>query len=61
MWFEHVTLLDLTVKGLLIGIVASAPMGPVGVLCIQRTLNKGRHYGMPPSATSSTLWPQASA
>lgn len=46
MWFEHVTLLDLTVKGLLVGIVASAPMGPVGVLCIQRTLNKGRWYGM---------------
>lgn len=30
---------------MLIGIVASAPMGPVGVLCIQRTLNKGRWYG----------------
>lgn len=46
MWFEHVTLLDLTVKGLIVGMVASAPMGPVGVLCIQRTLNKGRWYGM---------------
>lgn len=46
MWFEHVTLLDLTVKGLMVGIVASAPMGPVGVLCIQRTLNKGRWYGL---------------
>ena len=23
----------------------SAPLGPVGVLCIQRTLNKGRWYG----------------
>ena len=46
MWFEHVTLLDLTVKGLLVGIVASAPMGPVGVLCVQRTLNKGRWYGL---------------
>lgn len=29
----------------MIGIFASAPMGPVGVLCIQRTLNKGRWYG----------------
>lgn len=46
MWFEHVTLLDLTVKGLIIGMIASAPMGPVGVLCIQRTLNKGRWYGL---------------
>jgi threonine/homoserine/homoserine lactone efflux protein len=25
--------------------LASAPMGPVGILCIQRTLNKGRWYG----------------
>lgn len=46
MWFEHVTLLDLTIKGLIVGMVASAPMGPVGVLCIQRTLNKGREYGL---------------
>ena len=30
---------------MLIGIIASAPMGPVGILCIQRTLNKGRWYG----------------
>ena len=30
---------------MLIGISASAPMGPVGVLCVQRTLNKGRWYG----------------
>lgn len=33
------------VKGAIIGILASAPMGPVGVLCIQRTLNKGRWHG----------------
>ena len=38
-------LLDIVFKGLLIGIIASAPMGPVGVLCVQRTLNKGRWYG----------------
>lgn len=29
-------------SGLLIGIFISAPMGPVGMLVIQRTLNKGR-------------------
>lgn len=39
------TIFDLLVKGILIGVVVSAPMGPVGVLCIQRTLNKGRWYG----------------
>ena len=41
----QIDILDLIFKGILIGIIASAPMGPVGVLCIQRTLNKGRWYG----------------
>lgn len=41
----HIDILALVFKGMLIGIIASAPMGPVGVLCIQRTLNKGRWYG----------------
>ncbi len=41
----EVTILDLLIKGFIIGIVVSAPLGPVGVLCIQRTLNKGRWYG----------------
>lgn len=45
MWLEPVNIIDIIVKGMLIGIFASAPMGPVGVLCIQRTLNKGRWYG----------------
>ena len=31
------TILDILVKGFVIGIVVSAPLGPVGVLCIQRT------------------------
>ena len=42
----QVTTLEVVVKGVLIGLVASAPMGPVGVLCVQRTLNKGRIYGL---------------
>ena len=37
--------IDLAVRGMVVGIVASAPMGPVGVLTVQRTLNKGRWYG----------------
>lgn len=41
----HIDILDFIYKGILIGIIASAPMGPVGVLCVQRTLNKGRWYG----------------
>ena len=41
----HIDILNFISKGMLIGIIASAPMGPVGVLCVQRTLNKGRWYG----------------
>lgn len=41
----HLDVLNWIFKGILIGVLASAPMGPVGVLCIQRTLNKGRWYG----------------
>ena len=36
------SLLYILFTGLLIGILVSAPMGPVGMLVIQRTLNKGR-------------------
>ena len=39
------TILDILIKGFAIGVIVSAPLGPVGVLCIQRTLNKGRWYG----------------
>ena len=46
MLFQSINILDVIVKGLLIGVIASAPMGPVGVLCIQRTLKKGRWYGL---------------
>ncbi len=40
-----INIIELIFKGILIGIIASAPMGPVGVLCVQRTLNKGRWPG----------------
>ncbi len=43
---SQISLVETVVKGIIIGAVASAPMGPVGVLCIQRTLNKGRVYGL---------------
>lgn len=32
-------------RGFAIGVIISAPMGPVGILCIQRTLEKGRTAG----------------
>lgn len=45
MWEQSYNVIDLILKGVVIGIVASAPMGPVGILTVQRTLNKGRWYG----------------
>ena len=32
-------------KGLVIGILINAPLGPIGLLCVQRTLSKGKLYG----------------
>ena len=43
---DYISTFQLVIKGLLIGIICSAPMGPVGILCIRRTLQKGRDYGM---------------
>lgn len=37
--FETIT------KGFLIGLLVSAPMGPINMLTIQRTLNRGRWHG----------------
>lgn len=33
-------------RGVAIGVLISAPMGPVGMLCIQRTLDRGRRTGL---------------
>ncbi len=38
-------MLEFIFKGIIIGILVSAPMGPIGMLCVQRTLNRGRAYG----------------
>ena len=53
----HINVLDIIFKGLIIGILVSAPMGPVGILCVQRTLNKGRWFGFATGigATASDL------
>lgn len=39
----HFTLLW---KGILTGLAVGVPVGPIGILCIQRTLAKGREYGL---------------
>jgi Putative threonine efflux protein len=38
-------MIEILYKGIIIGILVSAPMGPVGLLCVQRTLNKGPWHG----------------
>lgn len=37
---------QLIIQGLLIGIICSAPCGPVGILCIKRVLRKGFKFGI---------------
>lgn len=34
------------INGFLFGLVLAAPVGPVGVLCVQRTLSEGRMHGL---------------
>lgn len=34
------------INGFLFGLVLAAPVGPVGVLCVQRTLSEGRLHGL---------------
>lgn len=36
---------EILVKGIVIGVLVSAPMGPIGMLVVQRTLNRGRWHG----------------
>jgi Putative threonine efflux protein len=33
-------------KGFIVGMGASIPLGPLGVLCVQKTLSKGRNSGL---------------
>jgi threonine/homoserine/homoserine lactone efflux protein len=51
--------LTLIVKGILIGFLVSIPLGPIGVLVIQRTVNKSRIAGLMSgmgAALSDTLY-----
>lgn len=34
------------IKGIILGFSASLPLGPIGLICIQKTLNKGRWAGI---------------
>lgn len=39
-------MISIIISGLFIGFLSSAPMGPVGMLCIQRTLNESKTHGL---------------
>lgn len=41
----QIDILEIIFKGIVIGVCASAPMGPVGILTVQRTQKKGRWFG----------------
>ena len=40
MVFEYI------IKGIIVGIAVTAPVGPLGILCIQRTINRGFFSGL---------------
>lgn len=42
-------------KGIIVGLFASVPLGPIGVICIQRTLSKGRFSGFISGMGASTV------
>jgi len=50
-------MLEIIIKGVLIGLCISVPLGPIGMLTIQRTLNRGQRYGIATGlgATTSDL------
>lgn len=39
-------MLESLIKGFIVGIGASIPLGPLGVMCVQKTLSKGRTSGI---------------
>ena len=39
-------LVDIFIKGIIIGLATSVPLGPIGMLAIQRTLNRGLKHGL---------------
>lgn len=45
MFDETINIAVIFIKCVIIGLAVSAPMGPIGVMCIQKTVNKGRFVG----------------
>ena len=38
--------ISLFIKGLIMGLAIAAPVGPIGILCIQRSLHEGFRVGL---------------
>lgn len=38
-------MLENFIKAIIVGLGASIPLGPVGIMCIQKTISKGRYFG----------------
>ncbi|MFM2042727.1 MAG: hypothetical protein RLY86_1303 [Pseudomonadota bacterium] len=38
--------LSIIVRGLILGVAIAAPVGPIGLLCIRRTIERGLHVGL---------------
>ncbi|VBB48638.1 Lysine exporter protein (LYSE/YGGA) [uncultured Paludibacter sp.] len=51
-------MIDIIIHGIVIGLSISVPLGPIGMLCIQRTLSRGQKYGLATGfgATTSDLF-----
>ncbi len=51
---EIIELIKSLAEGISVGFIASIPLGPIGVLCIQRTLSKGRLSGFASGAGAAS-------
>ncbi len=51
---EGLKLIELLIKGIIVGYIASIPVGPIAILCVQRTLSKGRLSGFVSGLGAST-------
>ncbi len=52
-------LLGLLLKGIIVGLIIAVPVGPVGVLCVRRTLFEGPYFGLVSglgAATADTIF-----
>jgi threonine/homoserine/homoserine lactone efflux protein len=55
-------LLEIFLKGILIGFLVAAPIGPIAILCIKRTIDRGYRHGLSSglgAATADSLYAAA--